>query len=173
MIKSISKTLLLTFALLTLSLSLSAQGTNVKMGHVNFQTLLADLPSYAAAEKQLQKFAQELQTYLGNLNSEYESKVKQYYEEEADMLPSIKETRQKEIVDLEQRIQKLQGSSEQQLMEKQNELLAPLEEQIMTAVNEVAAEKGYAYVFDSSPGQSIIVAPESDNITPLVRAKIN
>lgn len=173
MMKSILKTFFFVLLLTVFSFNVNAQSTGSKLGHVNFQTLLADLPSYAAAEKQLQKFAQELQTYLGTLNGEYEQKVKQYYEEEADMLPSIKETRQKEIIDLEQRIQKLQGSSEQQLLEKQNELLAPLEEKIMTAVNEVAAEKGYKYVFDSSPGQSLIVAPETDDITPLVRAKIN
>lgn len=172
MLKPIFKTTLLVLVLMGHTFFSSAQTSGKKMGHVNFQTLLADLPSYAAAQKELQKFAEELQNYLVSLNSEYEQKVQQYYEEEGDMLPSIKETRQNEIVDLEKRIQKLQTSSEQQLMEKQNELLAPLEEQIMTAVNQVAAEKGYDYVFDSSPGQSIIVAPDSDDITSLVRAKV-
>lgn len=171
--KSIIKPLFLSLAIMCLALSMNAQTTGKKMAHVNFSKLLSDLPSYAAAEKQLQKFAQELQGYLVSLNTEYEEKVKTYYEEEADMLPSIKETRQKEIVDLEQRIQKLQGSSEQQLVEKQNELLAPLEEKIMKAVNELADQNNYSYVFDSSPGQSIIVAPESDDITSLVRAKID
>lgn len=166
------KPLFLALALVCFSFNINAQSSG-KMAHVNFSTLLADLPAYAAAEKQLQKFAQELQTYLVDLNTEYENKVKSYYEEEADMLPSIKETRQKEIIDLEQRIQKLQASSEQQLVEKQNELLAPLEEKIMKAVNDLAAEKGYDYIFDSSPGQSIIVAPEQDDITSLVRAKLN
>ena len=166
------KPLFFALALVCFSMNINAQSTG-KMAHVNFSTLLSDLPAYKAAEQQLQKFAKELQTYLVDLNTEYETKVKTYYEEEADMLPSIKETRQKEIIDLEQRIQKLQGSSEQQLVEKQNELLAPLEEKIMKAVNDLAAEKGYTYIFDSSPGQSIIVAPEQDDITSLVRAKLN
>lgn len=168
--KMIIRPLILAFAFMCFSFSANAQS---KFAHVNFSTLLADLPAYTAAEKQLQKFAGELQNYLVNLNTEYENKVKAYYEEEADMLPSIKETRQKEIIDLEGRIQKLQGSSEQQLVEKQNELLAPLEAKIMTAVNELAKEKGYSYIFDSSPGQSVIVAPATDDITSLVKAKLN
>ena len=40
------------------------------------------------------------------------------------------------------------------------------------AINAVAKEKGYSYIFDSTPGGTLIFAQESDDILPLVKAKL-
>jgi Skp family chaperone for outer membrane proteins len=52
------------------------------------------------------------------------------------------------------------------------ERMAPIENLIMTAIDEVAAEKSYDYVLDVSQG-FILHALESWNLTQLVIDKLN
>ena len=139
---------------------------------MNITKVLEGMPGYQAAEKKLQEFASQLQETMMNMQKEYEKKVSEYYESEKDMLPAIKEVKAKEITDLETRITKLQASSENQLQQKQVELLKPLEEQVMGAIKAVATDKGYAYVFDSSLGSGLLYSPPTDDITDQVKSKV-
>jgi len=144
----------------------------LKLGHVSITKVLEGMTGYKKAEESLQKFAGQLQSTLSGMEQEYTAKVQKYYDEEPDMLPAIKEVRAKEISDLEARMQKLQQSSEKQLMDKQVELLKPLEEQVMTAIKTVAKEKGYSYIFDSSVGSTLLYYPETDDVTALIKTKL-
>ncbi len=157
-------------ALLFSSIPVSAQ--TVKLGHVNITKVLEAMPGYKAAEKKLQDFATQLQETLVNMEKEYTKKVQEYYEQEKDMLPAIKEVKAKEITDLETRMQKLQASSDEQMAQKQIELLKPLEEQVMGAIKAVSTDKGIAYVFDSSVGSNLLYYPASDDITESVKVKL-
>jgi len=152
--------------------AMPAQAQTLKLGHVNSAKVLEAMPGYQAAEKKLQEFAGQLQETLAKMEKEYTQKVQDYYEKEKDMLPTVKEIEQKGITDLESRIVKLQSTSEDQLSQKQVELLKPLEEQLMTAIKGVAAEKGYTYIFDSSMGSSLLYYPPADDITGLVKTKL-
>jgi outer membrane protein len=42
----------------------------------------------------------------------------------------------------------------------------------MAAVKDIAKEKGYTYIFDTSPGTSVLYSPDSDDITALLKAKL-
>lgn len=159
-------------ALFLTAMTLPAQAQTGKLGHVNIQKVLEVMPGYQAAEKKLQDFAKQLQETLAKMEQEYQQKISDYYEQEKDMLPAIKEVKQKEISDLETRIVKLQGSSEEQLAQKQVELLKPLEEQVMGAIKGVATEKGFSYIFDASVGSSLLYYPPADDVTDLVKAKL-
>ena len=77
----------------------------------------------------------------------------------------------KEIQDLEMRIQQFQQSSQESIQQKRNEVLAPLLEKAQNAINEVAQENNYTYIFDISLG-SIVFGKESHDVMPLVKAKL-
>jgi len=158
------------FVLIFISLGFNANAQ--KFGHVNYQKTIQGLPGYKAAEVKLQDFSKQLQdTYLA-MQEEYQKKIQDYTAQEKSMLPAIKEVKQKEIVDLEKRMQQLEMNSQQQLQEKQVELLTPLEEKVMTAVKDIAKEKGYTYIFDTSPGSSVLYSPEAEDITSLLKTKL-
>ena len=61
-------------------------------------------------------------------------------------------------------IQNFQGLAQQQMMQKQNELMFPLTEKIQNAINNVGKAKGYTHVFN---GDSLLwmLDAESYNIT--------
>ena len=149
-----------------------AQETTQKLGHLSITKVLETMPKYKEAEKKLQEFAVQLQQTMGSMEQEYTKKVQEYYEQEEQMLPAIAEVKQKEIVDLENRIKKLQVSSEKQLMDKQVELLTPLEAEVMGAISSVAKDKGYSYIFDSSVGSSLLYYPDTEDVTSLIKAKL-
>jgi outer membrane protein len=169
-IKKMKKILSIVIVVIAVSFAANAQGP--KLGHVNYQKVITGLPGYKAAETKLQEFSKQLQDTYVAMQNEYQTKVQDYTEKEKNMLPAIKEVKQKEIIDLEKRMQSLEMNSQQQLMEKQQELLAPLEEKVVTAVKAIAKEKGYSYVFDTAPGSGVLYAPDSDDITTLLKEKL-
>ena len=81
------------------------------------------------------------------------------------------EARQKEILDLENRIAQFEQSSQQQFQEKYIELLKPIQEKALNAINDVAEKEKYTYIFDISKG-NILFYENGDNILPLVKKKL-
>ena len=63
-----------------------------------------------------------------------------------------------------------QQSSQESIQQKRTEVLAPLLEKAQNAINEVAEENNYTYIFDISLG-SIVYGKESKDIMPLVKTK--
>jgi outer membrane protein len=55
------------------------------------------------------------------------------------------------------------------MQNKQGQLYQPIYRKISDAINAVAKEKGYTYIFTA---EALIVAPPTDDILPLVAAKL-
>ena len=102
---------------------------------------------------------------------EYQTKAGEFQTNESLMTDVVKEAKIKEIQDLEVRIQQFQQSSQESIQQKRNEVLSPLLEKAQNAINEVATENGYTYIFDISLG-TIVYGQESKDIMPLVKAKL-
>ena len=150
---------------------LSANAQGKKFGHINSNELLLLMPERAAAEKQIQEEAKTLEAQLTTMSAEYRTKVQEYETGLAKMTELVKQTKAKEITDLQQRIQSFQVSAQEELEKKESELLAPIIEKAKKAIKEVSDKNGYGYVFDSSTGV-IVNAPEGDDILPLVKKQL-
>jgi outer membrane protein len=158
------------FALLTLGTvnTVFAQ----KFGYVDTQELLMTMPERAGAEQQLQNYAKELEAQLKTMSGEWEAKVSDYQSKSATMTDAIKRTKEKEIVDLEGRIKEFQSSAQDEIERKEKELLQPMIEKAKKAIEEIAKEQKFTYVFDSSVGV-LLFKPDGDDILPLVKKKLN
>jgi outer membrane protein len=82
----------------------------------------------------------------------------------------IRQTKEKEITDLQQRIQAFQASADQDLQNKQQELFNPLIQKIKDAITAVGKENGYNYILDVGTGA--VVYYQGDDIMPLVKKKL-
>lgn len=58
----------------------------------------------------------------------------------------------------------------QQIQEKRNELLEPIYADINTAIEEIAKEKGFTFIFDK---QVLLYGEESQDVSNEVRAKLS
>ena len=66
---------------------------------------------------------------------------------------------------------KFDQDSQEKIIAKSKKLLQPLTDEIQKAIDAVAAEMGYAYIFDSSTG-FVLYADTAADCGPLVRAKL-
>ncbi|OQA12552.1 MAG: periplasmic chaperone [Bacteroidetes bacterium ADurb.Bin397] len=147
------------------------QAQTLKFGHINSTQLLTQMPETKMADSTLQKFGTTLEAQLKTMTNEYQSKVTEFRANEATMSEPIKEAKAKEINDLETRIQDFQESAQTSLQKKKEEIYTPIIKKAEDAIKGIAKEKGYSYIFDTSVGV-VLYAQESDDIMPLVKAKL-
>ncbi len=143
-----------------------------KFGHVDSNELLMLMPERKTAETSIQTYAKQLEAQLQAMSQEWESKVSIYQKDEKGMSELMRKTRVKEITDLEARIKDFQQTAQEDLQNKENELLQPMIDKAKKAVEEVAKENKFTYIFDSSLGV-LLYFPETDDVMPLVKKKLN
>lgn len=157
---------------LTFSMSVPAFAqSKVKLGHIDSNELMEMMPGRDTAQLQLEAFAKSLEEQLKIMSAEFETKYQEYLANEATYLEPIKQAKQKELVDLQNRITEFQTQAQTLLTEKEGELIQPLIDKAKKAIEDVAKEKGYTYIFDTGIG-ALIYYQDSDDILPLVKAKL-
>ncbi|HLP05453.1 MAG TPA: OmpH family outer membrane protein [Paludibacter sp.] len=156
--------------LCALPIGLMAQ--DAKLGHVNSQEILTLMPERATIEKTINDLQTQWEGELVKMREEYNSKIKEYQEKQATMPESIKQARQSEIADSEQRITTFQQQAYTDLQKKQQELFAPVIEKVKKAISDVGAENNYMYIFDLSTQSIVYQSPKSNDVTPLVKKKL-
>jgi len=142
-----------------------------KFGHINSNELLSSMPEREQATAEVEKFAKQLENQLKTMSAEYDTKLQDYQSKEGIMTEPIKQTRLKELLDLEQRIRDFQLTAQQSLQKKETELLTPLIDKAKNAIEEVSKKNGYTYIFDTSVGV-ILYFQEGDDIMPLVKKNL-
>ena len=167
--KRLFKVMFLGIALFVMSGMANAQ---VKLAHVNTAEILDVMPDKATAEKSLEKYYGELQSQLEAMAKEYQTKMQDYEANQATMSNLVKQSKEKEIIDLQTRIQQFQANAEQDFEGKRAELLAPILEKIQNAINVVGKEKGYTYVLDLATGAAVYVGTDAVDCTSAVKTKL-
>lgn len=156
--------------LLFLTTILSTQAQN-KFGYLNSNELLAMMPESQSMQEELQSYAKGLETQLTAMQAEYEKKVVEYQQNESTYTDLVKEDKIREIENIQQRVVEFQKNAQQSLAEKEAELFTPIREKAMKAIDNVAKEGNFTYIFDSGSG-SFLYAAESENIINLVKSKL-
>ncbi len=121
-----------------------------QMGKVNFQELVMLMPEMDAARETMSASQKEAEETYASMVEEYQSKATQYQQKSASWTAAIKESKEKELMDIQNRIQEFQQSISQELQQQQSQLTAPIQEKANKAVTEIAKAKGIAVLFDST-----------------------
>ena len=162
-----------TLKTIVLGLSLAAF-TNVnaqKIGYVRVDSLIQMMPESQKAGEEGNAFYKSLESQVMAMQNELKTKYDTYQQETATMSPLIKTTREKELTDLQQRIQDFQTNAQSELQKKNAELSKPIYDKANQAIKAVAKENGYKYIFDSSAGY-IAYAEPGDDVMGLVLKKL-
>lgn len=165
----LKSTLLLAFLLVGTMSGLQAQ----KVGYINSQELISQLPEIKEAnanietlKKQLQKKGQDM---VAALQQKYASLQKD--QEQGKLSPVQLEQEAAKLKEEENKIAKFEATSQEKVFTKSQELLSPIQEKINTAIKAVADENGYAYILDAGMGMVLYADPASD-VSSLVKAKL-
>jgi outer membrane protein len=143
----------------------------LKVGHVNSSELLSNMPGRDAAQKELIEYATSLEEQLKLMTNELETKYQDYLANETRMTELIKQTKQRELTQLQSRIQEFQESAQEDLQKKETQLIEPLLKKAQDAIQKVAKEKGYTYILDTSSG-SVLYFEDTDDILMFVKKEL-
>ena len=139
------KLLILVAVVLGIS-SVSAQ----KFARINMQEVVTVMPEFAEAEKNLESFGKDLQEQMEQIQVEFNNKLADFQKNQATMADSIKQMKQQELEQLQQRFGEFQQIAQQDFQKKQAELIEPVQKKAQEAINKVAKANGYIVVFDTS-----------------------
>jgi outer membrane protein len=148
---------------------------NLKIAYASPNYILSKLPESKQIESQLDTYGKQLENQLQTKIKEFETKYQQYEAGKSTMTELIRADKEQELQRLNQSIQEFQQRAQEDLQKKENELLAPVVDKVNNAIQQVASEKGYTYIFssDAALGASFILhAPEQDDISDQVLAKL-
>ncbi len=141
------------------NVAFSQTTVTLKVGVVDSEIILSQLPEYKKAQEQLSNIVKTWQDELDSLSMLYQEKMENYRKQEAIMSEDAKLKGQQEIIKLEQDIlnyrQKRFGQ-QGDLAQKQEELLNPIKQNIIKAIEKVAKEEKVTLVLDKA-GEVVVL----------------
>ncbi len=144
-----------------------------KAGHISVDQVVSIMPELKKIDTLLQKFqVDSINTELSYLAQEYSHKdsLLNKNKDSAKIPSPIRNQYRQDIQNITYKVQNWEAYTQQEMERKQNELLAPIYKKVQDAINAVAKENGYGYVYKS---EALIVAPQADDLLPLVAKKLN
>lgn len=147
----------------------------VKIGHVSSEAIMKELPDAQDAQRQLDALVVEWQNELQKMQQEWQRKYDEYDKRKLIMTDQRRADAEKELQELDRRIAEFRNQKFGQngeLFNKQNELMKPVQDRVFKAIQDVAIEEGYDYIFDKSGEILMMYANEKNDVTAKVLAKL-
>jgi outer membrane protein len=144
-----------------------------KLGHINADQLLQMMPETKQAQADIEAYRNQLEKDLSDMEAELQAKIQSFRENEKMMTTLSRETKTREIQDLQARIQEYSMQAQEDFGSKQEELLTPIIEKASAAVQKVAKDNGFTYILDSSESKAVVIFAENGiDIMDLVKAEL-
>ena len=133
-----------------------------KVAHINTQELISSMPEMKEAKDEFDKLQKSLGADIQASVTEYRNKLTQYSNEAPNKTDAENKDRQKELAELEGRIQEAQAAAEKTAQQKYIDLTKPIQEKALAAIQKVAKAQGFQYVLDETPGSGVLLAEGTD-----------
>ena len=163
------KVLKLTLAVVCVmfSTSLFAQ----KIGRINSQDVVVNMTEFKEAQTQIEALAKDLQAQAETIQVEMNNKLQEYQKGAETMTDAVRQLKEKELNDMNTRLQEFNQVAQQELQKKEQELMEPIIKKANEAISEVAKAGGYTVIMESG---SMVYFDEANvkDISPEVKAKL-
>ncbi|MBQ3733848.1 MAG: OmpH family outer membrane protein [Bacteroidales bacterium] len=161
---------LLTIICVALLCVTTGYAQKAKFGHVDYGTVMKEMPGIDTAQQALLTYQQELEAVGQQMADEFKTKQAEYTNlANTTTSSAILKVKEDELMKLYKRLQDFVSSSEQELQTKQMELLKPFQERLLAAIKTVAEREKYTYVFDIT---MCAFHNEADDLTAAVRTEL-
>lgn len=156
------KKILLTAAVLTMSFAAMAQS----LGHVNTTEVVELMPEMDSVRVQMEAAQKETEETFIAMRDEFQAKYQQYEQKKSTWTPAILENKERELAEIQNRLQEFSQAAQQDLQELNQQLRAPIIQKAMEAIKKVATERALIYVLDAQdliyfdPVQAVDITPD-------------
>lgn len=165
-INTIFLTIALAFGLAT---NVSAQS---KIAHIDTQAFIEAMPEYQDAMTQIKQVEQTYQAEIDDLLKEAQKKNERYKAEAPTKTEEENQSRMQELQDMQNSIMEYNQTATRDVQKKREELMRPVLEKARNIIQEVAREKGFDYVLDSTVGSGVLLA-DGYNLLDDAKTKIS
>ena len=142
-----------------------------KIAYIDSDRIYQNYPEFTTAQQSLDRLAQQWEQDLAERQAALDEMFKEYQARELLYTSESRQERQNEIIAAEEELERMRMQyfgPEGQLFHQQEQILRPIQERVLTVIQEVAEGEGYDYVFDRNGDFVFLYANESLNITDLV-----
>lgn len=130
-----------------------------KFAFVDTDYILKKIPQFRAAQEQLDKLSAQYQKEVEAKFTALDDMVRSYQAEKVLLTQDMRNKREQEIAQSQKAAQDLQRNyfgPDGVLFKKRAELVKPIQDQVYNAVKDMAAEGGYAAIFDVANNPSVL-----------------
>ena len=153
----------------------SAMAFAQKYAFVDTDYIRKNIPAFTAAQEQLDKLSKQWEKEVADGYSVVEQMYKSYQNEAPLLSQEMKVKREEAIITKEKEMKELQNKyfgMEGELFKKREELVKPVQDEILKAIKDIAVEGSYAVIFDSASGGNILFANPKFDISDQVLEKL-
>jgi len=132
-----------------------------KIGYVDTEYILNQIPEYKAAKAELDKTSADWQKEIEAKYAEIDKLYKTYQAEQILLTDDLRKKRENEIVNKEKEakdLQKQRFGTDGDLFKKRMELVKPIQDKVYNAVKTIAEKGGLAIVFDKASDMMMLYA---------------
>ena len=105
------------------------------------------------------------------MGMELDSLVAAYQQQQSTLLPNVRQSRETEINQLQQRYQQRVDQMGQEAEESRQALIQPILSQMAETIDAIREEEGYHYIFDAA-SQAIVAADPTLDLTQEVLSRM-
>lgn len=130
-----------------------------KFAFVDTDYILSRIPTFKAAQEQLDRIAAQYETEVEEQYKQLEKMFQDFQTEKVLLTEEMRRKRENELIEREKAAKELQMryfGREGMLFKKREELVKPIQDQVFNAVKEIATEGGYAVIFDSATSANML-----------------
>lgn len=141
--------------------------------YVDTEYIMNNIPIFQTAQDQLNDFKEQWKKEIDEVKDEVDKMYRDYQAERIMLTEELRLKREEEIVAKERQMRELQQKyfgREGMLFQKRQELIRPIQDDIYNAIKEIARERNYAVIFDTSAGAIMLYTdPRHDRSDDVLR----
>jgi outer membrane protein len=137
-------------------------GGVIKIAYLNSGQVLEGAPGRAEALAQFEKETQPMRTQMQRMSDSLQVIIGEYQKAASQLTPAQRSQREGAIGQRQQDYQQRAQQMQQAAQVRQEELMAPIMEQVNKVIQDVRAEDGYAFIFDSGAQVPFIVSADKN-----------
>ncbi|NLN30545.1 MAG: OmpH family outer membrane protein [Bacteroidales bacterium] len=153
----------------------SATAVAQKYAFVDTEYIRKNIPAFTTAQEQLDNLSRHWEKEISDGYDVVEQMYKSYQNEAPLLSQDMKIKREEAIISREKEMKDLQNryfGMEGELFKKREELVKPIQDEILKAIRDIAVEGSYAVIFDSASGGNILFANPKFDISDQVLEKL-
>lgn len=141
-----------------------ASSAQQKIGYVNSTKIFQEIPEAQDAQKKIDAITKPYQDSLAAMEKELQVKIEEYQKKETLMNDAAKKAAQQEFSDLKRKYDEFRldkFGNDGEIAKQTDKIITPLKDKILKAIEKVAKEEKYTFIFDQTENVKVLLYGDS------------